>query len=131
MPPLNLDGNRLAVFVYGLLRRADGGRRLHGGPKQNVAAVRDAAEHAARVVRLFFDAALTRAEDIVIFAAAPGAHPEAVAELDALHRADTHDRLCELCVELIENGLTESREHPRDAAAHRAAERIPVPHHFF
>ena len=83
------------------------------------------------MVRLFFDAALTRAEGVVIFAAAFGAHLEAVAKLDALHRADTHDRLRELCVELIENRLAEAREHPRDAAAHRAAERIPVPHHFF
>ena len=83
------------------------------------------------MVTLFFDAALPRAEGIVIFAAAPGAHPEAVAELDALHRADTHDRLCELCVELIKDRFAEPREHSGDAAAHRAAERISGLHHFF
>ena len=83
------------------------------------------------MVTLFFDAALPGAKGIVIFAAAFGAHLEAVAKLDALHRADTHDRLCELCVELIENRLAESREHSGDAAAHRAAERISGLHHFF
>ena len=83
------------------------------------------------MVTLFFDAVLARAKGIVIFAAAFGAHSEAVAELNALHRAYTHDSLRELRVKFIKDRLAEPREHPGNAATHRAAERISVLHHFF
>lgn len=88
------DGDVLSGFVHGLLRSADGGGGLEGGPEDQVASVADAPEDASCVIGPLGDGScFFHIESVVVFASAGTGGRKAVSDLEAFDGADGADSL--------------------------------------
>ena len=100
-----LDG--LAVDVDAAARDLDAGGRLQRGMHDDVLPARDAAEHAAGVVRQ----EPRGRELIAVLAATLAGDAHAGADLDRLHGVDAHHCVSEVGIEPVEHRLAEPRGH--------------------
>ena len=103
-------------------------QRLHRGADDDLLAVRDAALDAAGAVRLAVQAALVADDLVVRLRAAEPGEREAVADLDALHRLDPHQRRREPRVEpvLAPRVRAEARRDAARPHLDAAAERVAI-----
>lgn len=106
--PLDIDADFFPGFIDGLLGLEDGGRRLYMCADQNAAAVADAAEDTARVVRPFGDFAVSDTEEIIVLAACPAGDLTAVSDFHRLDRPDGHNGFCEVRIQLLKHRIADS-----------------------
>ena len=76
------------------------------------------------MVRLLADPAVLAGKCIVILRSERSGSRESVPDLDALHRADRHQRARQCRVQLLKHRLPDARGHPRDPALHNAPGRV-------
>ncbi len=127
---LGRDLGVAAVFVDGLARVQDRRRRLDRKARHDRLAGGNAAENAAGMVgqkeRL---AVIAHAHLVGILFAAERRRGETVADLDALHRIDAHQRGGNVGIELAVNRRAEARRHAfRHHLDHRADRRAGLAH---
>ena len=106
------DLGLVAVAVDGLARGQDRGGRLHGEARDDRLAGRDAAEDAAGMVRQEERlAVIAHAHLVGVLLAGDRGGRKAVADLDALHGVDAHQRGGDVRVELAVDRRAEARRH--------------------
>ncbi len=114
--------NGLAVEVNRATRNLNTRGWLQRHMHHDVLTTGDAAEHAACVVR---DKSVWR-EFIAVFATALLHRSYARADLNRLHRIDTHHGVRDIGIQSIKDGLAESRRHFARDHRYARAERIPL-----
>ena len=116
MPPLGLECDRFVVLVYGLLGLGDGRRGFEGHAEIHVAAVADAALHAARVVAGRSGSPIRpRHKRVIVLTATQQRASKAAPDFEAFGSRQRQHRSPQVGLELVEDRRPEAG---RDTTGH-------------
>src|SRR5262245_4566627 len=129
MAALGAQRDLVAEAVDAAHRRQDRAGRLDNHAADDLLAARDATEDAAGVVAEENRGAVLDSHFIGVFFAAHGGDGKSIADLDALHRVDAHQRLGDIGVKLVVYRIAQADGDARGYDLdHRAARTAALAH---
>ena len=123
---LCLEGNFMALHVYGLLVAQQGGHGFKSYSEVDVLAIADAALNASAMIRRCrYDTVMTD-KGVVELAAPPGGSSKALTILKALYGIDAQHGTAQHGMQLIKFGLTKTYRTTFDDACHHTTHRVAL-----